>query len=107
MCVFCFFFFSSRSRHTGCALVTGVQTCALPISFELEGAYLRLQMTRPQTLSYGMMDSPVGAAAWIVEKFNGWSDKRGPDGKEHIRSEESRVGKECVSTCRFRWAAEH
>src|SRR3546814_2729403 len=30
--VFCFFFFSSRGRHTRCALVTGVQTCALPIS---------------------------------------------------------------------------
>src|SRR3546814_2989691 len=29
----CFFFFSSRSRHTICALVTGVQTCALPISY--------------------------------------------------------------------------
>src|SRR3546814_8589974 len=32
ICVFCFFFFSSRRRHTRCALVTGVQTCALPIS---------------------------------------------------------------------------
>src|SRR3546814_4684407 len=36
MCLFCcfvlFFFFSSRRRHTRCALVTGVQTCALPIS---------------------------------------------------------------------------
>src|SRR3546814_10525310 len=31
-CVDCFFFFSSRRRHTRCALVTGVQTCALPIS---------------------------------------------------------------------------
>src|SRR3546814_1229775 len=31
LCVFCFFF-SSRRRHTRCALVTGVQTCALPIS---------------------------------------------------------------------------
>src|SRR3546814_9033925 len=30
--VFFFFFFSSRRRHTRCALVTGVQTCALPIS---------------------------------------------------------------------------
>jgi len=48
------------------------------MTFELEGAYLRLQMTKPQTLSYGMMDSPVGAAAWIVEKFNGWSDGAGP-----------------------------
>src|SRR3546814_2322798 len=39
LCVFvflvCFFFFSSRRRHTRCALVTGVQTCALPISTEL------------------------------------------------------------------------
>src|SRR3546814_13489773 len=32
--IFCFFFFSSRRRHTRCALVTGVQTCALPIYFE-------------------------------------------------------------------------
>src|SRR3546814_2970108 len=30
--LFCSFFFSSRRRHTSCALVTGVQTCALPIS---------------------------------------------------------------------------
>src|SRR3546814_7014111 len=30
-CISCFFFFSSRRRHTRCALVTGVQTCALPI----------------------------------------------------------------------------
>src|SRR3546814_9274150 len=35
-CVFCFFF-SSRRRHTRCALVTGVQTCALPISYTLRG----------------------------------------------------------------------
>src|SRR3546814_5047397 len=32
LCLFFFFFFSSRRRHTRCALVTGVQTCALPIS---------------------------------------------------------------------------
>src|SRR3546814_21024981 len=32
MCHWCVFFFSSRRRHTRCALVTGVQTCALPIS---------------------------------------------------------------------------
>src|SRR3546814_7069349 len=32
-CIFVFFFFSSRRRHTRCALVTGVQTCALPICF--------------------------------------------------------------------------
>src|SRR3546814_8373697 len=32
---FCFFFFSSRRRHTRCALVTGVQTCALPSSLQV------------------------------------------------------------------------
>src|SRR3546814_5274178 len=36
----CFFFFSSRRRHTRCALVTGVQTCALPISVA-DHRYLR------------------------------------------------------------------
>jgi pimeloyl-ACP methyl ester carboxylesterase len=44
--------------------------------FQAEGAYFQEQMTKPQTLSYAMMDSPVGAAAWIVEKFHGWSDTR-------------------------------
>jgi pimeloyl-ACP methyl ester carboxylesterase len=44
--------------------------------FDAEGAYFREQSTKPQTLSYAMMDSPVGAAAWIVEKFHGWSDTR-------------------------------
>lgn len=39
-----------------------------------EGAYAMLQMTKPQTLSYGLNDSPTGLAAWIVEKFHGWSD---------------------------------
>src|SRR3546814_5206230 len=39
-CLFCFFFFfSSRRRHTRCALVTGVQTCALPISILYHCAY--------------------------------------------------------------------
>src|SRR3546814_9759388 len=34
-CMVVYFFFSSRRRHTRCALVTGVQTCALPICFRL------------------------------------------------------------------------
>jgi pimeloyl-ACP methyl ester carboxylesterase len=41
---------------------------------EEEGAYMRMQATKPQTLSYGLNDSPVGLAAWIVEKFRAWSD---------------------------------
>jgi hypothetical protein len=36
--------------------------------------YLVLQSTRPQTLSYGLNDSPVGQLAWIVEKFAEWTD---------------------------------
>ncbi|MCX4555430.1 epoxide hydrolase [Streptomyces phaeochromogenes] len=36
--------------------------------------YAVVQMTRPQTLSYGLTDSPVGQLAWIVEKFKEWTD---------------------------------
>lgn len=39
-----------------------------------EGAYMSIQSTKPQTLSYGLSDSPVGLAAWIIEKFYSWSD---------------------------------
>jgi pimeloyl-ACP methyl ester carboxylesterase len=41
-----------------------------------ETAYSAMMATRPQTLSYGLTDSPVGLAAWMVEKFLGWSDPR-------------------------------
>ncbi len=41
---------------------------------EVDGGYKAIQSTRPQTLSYGLNDSPVGWAAWIVEKFRAWSD---------------------------------
>ena len=40
----------------------------------MEDGYRTQQATRPQTLSYAMMDSPVGIAAWIIEKFYSWSD---------------------------------
>ena len=39
-----------------------------------EGGYNHIQASRPQTLGYGLNDSPVGLAAWIVEKFRSWSD---------------------------------
>jgi pimeloyl-ACP methyl ester carboxylesterase len=42
-----------------------------------EGAYSEIQGTYPQTAAYGLNDSPVGLAAWIVEKFRAWSDCRG------------------------------
>lgn len=39
-----------------------------------EGGYSHIQSTKPQTLSYGLNDSPAGLAAWIVEKYRRWSD---------------------------------
>jgi microsomal epoxide hydrolase len=39
-----------------------------------EGAYARLQRTKPQTIGTALDDSPAGLAAWIVEKFQAWSD---------------------------------
>ena len=41
---------------------------------KIEDGYRTQQSTKPQTLSYAMMDSPVGVAAWIIEKMHGWSD---------------------------------
>src|SRR3546814_1179263 len=77
------FFFSSRRRHTRCALVTGVQTCALPIcslarhfDFSLDTPWNALPEEAVAAILYG-------------------------------RSEERRVGKECVSTCRSRWSPYH
>ncbi len=39
--------------------------------------YASIQGTRPQTLGYGLADSPVGQAMWIYEKFQAWSDNKG------------------------------
>jgi microsomal epoxide hydrolase len=39
-----------------------------------EGAYALIQGTKPQTLAYGLNDSPAGLAAWMIEKFRSWSD---------------------------------
>ncbi|HEU4672436.1 MAG TPA: epoxide hydrolase, partial [Candidatus Limnocylindrales bacterium] len=42
-----------------------------------EGAYRSIQATKPQTLAYGLTDSPAGLAAWVVEKWRTWSDSGG------------------------------
>lgn len=42
-----------------------------------ETGYQRIQQTRPQTLAYGLTDSPVGLAAWLTEKLRAWSDSHG------------------------------
>ncbi len=45
-----------------------------------ESGYSKQQSTRPQTLGYGLVDSPAGQAAWILEKFHAWTDNDGtPD----------------------------
>ena len=45
----------------------------------MEDGYRTLQATKPQTLGYAMADSPVGVAAWIIEKFHGWSELKDGD----------------------------
>src|SRR3546814_4440467 len=87
------FFFSSRRRHTSCALVTGVQTCALPIctsgtSVNLGNIPLTKQAEKVLKITY--LEAKIFKSEII--------------GTEHLRSEERRVGKECVSTCRSRWS---
>src|SRR3546814_9540977 len=94
-----YFFFSSRRRHTSCALVTGVQTCALPISRRYVTFYQHaknIRLARPASLlgraRYMLCSRRPGVAPCYVAVD---------------RSEERRVGKECVSTCRSRWSPEH
>src|SRR3546814_6633442 len=89
-----FFFFSSRRRHTRCALVTGVQTCALPIlSFLACPCHLPLTLAALAALAAVLGGTGIGVAL-----------------RDHTvlaRSEERRVGKECVSPCRSRWSPYH
>src|SRR3546814_7844705 len=112
MCVI-FCFFSSRRRHTICALVTGVQTCALPILREMAMGRL------PRGYSFGALQSgdsiPACAQPELSFDFSKSQLIQGHDFRVYVavaentsaRSEERRVGKECVSTCRYRWSPEH
>src|SRR3546814_10096170 len=108
------FFFSSRRRHTRCALVTGVQTCALPIFVSI-AALLAVPLSACTTVGPDY-DAPgagalnVPASYYSVEATPGspeelarwWTRFNDP-----VRSEERRVGKECVRTCRSRWSPYH
>jgi hypothetical protein len=44
---------------------------------EEDRGYGAIQSTRPQTVSYGLNDSPAGLAAWVVEKWRAWADSAG------------------------------
>ena len=52
-----------------------------------EGGYSHIQGTKPQTLSYGLNDSPAGLAAWIVEKYRTWSDCGGDVERKFTKDE--------------------
>src|SRR3546814_17813593 len=99
------FFFSSRRRHTRCALVTGVQTCALPIyvilvdfrGFDTLGEISVLAIVALTVLVLLRRFRPA------AESINALRQQR----RNSVvalagRSEERRVGKECVSTCGYR-----
>src|SRR3546814_12725631 len=123
------FFFSSRRRHTGCALVTGVQTCALPILIlahprrKAEQGAGRKQAVEPRldrtarhaegdgdfrerraTVAAQMRHDP--AVEVVGNEFGAGHRFPLSDSSACLtrRSEERRVGKECVSTCRSRWS---
>src|SRR3546814_4781735 len=165
-CICLVFFFSSRRRHTRCALVTGVQTCALPIfrarwrlgggrgwteRLRALGVGKQLRMVRgylsDELRCARLADVVVSISDWEARHY--WPLLAGsrrtvtapyfvpaeidrtaapagpPGGRAHRvvalssadpgplvlhaletfkRSEERRVGKECVSTCRSRWS---
>jgi pimeloyl-ACP methyl ester carboxylesterase len=54
---------------------------------EWETGYSREQSTKPQTLGYGLVDSPAAQCAWIVEKFRTWTDCDGDPGNVFTRDE--------------------
>src|SRR3546814_14617530 len=112
ICYFFFFFFSSRRRHTRCALVTGVQTCALPISSVAgAAAWSSAHATRSGIRRRSRRGKPC-RTSHACRRL-----RRSPDRvclrirlrrrQTRERSEERRVGKECVSTCRSRWPPYH
>src|SRR3546814_7075684 len=98
-------FFSSRRRHTICALVTGVQTW--------------LFRSNSQFLLTCILNFVCQLILLARKEQNTSSDNRPVAGRTaikprrrrcaniHNRSEERRVGKECVSTCRSRWWPYH
>src|SRR3546814_5065309 len=105
------FFFSSRRRHTSCALVTGVQTCALPILKELwdvdpskhrPGLVLHTVGWPLDSATYGgsflyHIENNQVAVGFVVGLD--YSNPYLSPYDEFQRSEERRVGKECVSPC--------
>src|SRR3546814_3513214 len=103
MCFLFLFVFSSRRRHTSGALVTGVQTCALPIF-----RHRRLETPLRELNGLRRLDGwrQLGLAAlkaailFFSSVYSGQPKVHRPS-SALSRSEERRVGKECVSKCRY------
>src|SRR3546814_10765503 len=110
------FVFSRRRRHTRCALVTGVQTCALPIfAKNSSGGYESRAKAAPIKAGLGRKAQfRVHSGLWGRRSCEGKGKSRrrpwprdGDKRRVRARSEERRVGKERVSTCRYRWSPYH
>src|SRR3546814_12877288 len=101
-------FFSSRRRHTRCALVTGVQTCALPISIRAWlGATPNEDSPKPRRKT-ASLSSPSPWIGYVnADTLHSRIKLTSRRPRSNARSEERRVGKECVSTCRSRWSPYH
>src|SRR3546814_2178881 len=114
-----FFFFSSRRRHTRCALVTGVQTCALPIFIDAFLILARENEHAPLTEDFDVAPQVEEEVEKVRPLLEGKPVElelvvaarprlhASPRVLSVMRSEERRVGKECVSTCRSRWSPYH
>src|SRR3546814_20660535 len=104
-----------RRRHTSCALVTGVQTCALPISACIfagsgnNGRVIGIAASRADFLSCTSAGhgprQPRKESAMASLNINGQDTAL--DAPHDIKTEERRVGTECVSTCSTRGRQHH
>src|SRR3546814_10206474 len=113
------FFFSSRRRHTRCALVTGVQTCALPIcrveidmEVKRDAVQPHQQTRQPASLivdDWADRHRPATHALLmrILRKRYAQGHQAARTRRGKHRSEERRGGKECDSTFRSRWSPYH
>src|SRR3546814_10743661 len=111
-------FISSRRRHTRCALVTGVQTCALPIfqkRFAVGINNTGNSLDDPDQNLYeayacgSLRNYTEYCNPEMEKKFDEQSAETDFEKRRKLvweRSDERPVGKECVSTCRSRWSAD-
>src|SRR3546814_7414389 len=120
MVVLMFFCFSSRRRHTRCALVTGVQTCALPIYETVRGPedQRRAKVDRGEDRRRGQLvergDAPGIEAILPRRRVGcggavGFQSRKGPAERhrDRHRSAGRRVGTEVGTTCRYRLSPYH